>query len=141
MADLRLELPTVTCVLASADACDTAERTSDASVCRVADREVLIVGDVDVHAVRAAIDEDRAVVADVSDGWSSLVLEGADAAEAFSRLSELRLPASGWIQGGVAGAPAKVLVEPGRLTVLVPAHVAAHVEERVRIDAAEVLTA
>ena len=141
MADLRLELPTVTCVMASAEACDAAERSSDASVCRVADREVLIVGDVDVSAIRAVIDEDRAVVADVSDGWSSLVLEGADAPDAFARISELRLPASGWIQGGVAGAPAKVLVETGRLTVLVPAHLAAHVEERVRIDAAEVLSA
>jgi hypothetical protein len=139
VADLRLELPTVTCVMASSDACDAAERSSGVSAIRVTDREVMIVGDADVAAIRAAID-DRALVSDVSDGWSALVIEGTDAPEAFARLSELRLPASGWIQGDVARVAAKVLVEPGRLTLLVPAHLGAHVEERIRTDAAEVLT-
>ncbi len=40
----------------------------------------------------------------------------------------------------MARVAAKVLVEPGRLTVLVPGDLGAHVEERIRTDAAEVLT-
>ncbi|MGZ8614031.1 MAG: hypothetical protein ACXWX4_05045, partial [Actinomycetota bacterium] len=62
-----------------------------------------------------------------------------DASEAFARLSELELPSEGWIQGEVARTAAKVLVERGRITILVPAMLAAHVEERIRMDAAEVL--
>jgi len=57
----------------------------------------------------------------------------------LARISELELPDRGWIQGEVARAAAKVLVEPGRIAVLVPAMLAAHVEERIRIDAAEVI--
>ena len=50
-------------------------------------------------------------------------------------------PHEGWVQGEVARAAAKVIVERDRLTVLVPAMLGAHVEERIRADAAEVLTA
>ncbi len=78
-------------------------------------------------------------VEDVSDAWVALVLEGVDAPAAFARLSELELPADGWIQGEVAKAPAKVLVAGDRVTILVPAMLATHVEDRIRTDAAEVL--
>ena len=96
------------------------------------------VGPVDVGALTAAIGEDG-LVADVSDAWVGLVLEGADAPDAFARVSELELPERGWIQGEVARAASKVLVEPGRIEVLVPAMLAEHVEARIRADAAEVL--
>jgi hypothetical protein len=135
VAELRVELPDVTSVLATPDACAEVERAAGAAACRVADREVLVLG----PGVEAPAADPRALVADVSDGWVALVLEGADGADAFARLSELRLPATGWVQGEVARAPAKVLVGAGRLTLLVPAHLAAHVEERIRADAAEVL--
>lgn len=139
MAELRIEHPTVTVVLAASSACDVVERTAGARSLRVADREVLLLGDADRGAIRAAIDDRHAIVGDVSDGWIAIVLDGPNAAEAFARLSELRLPASGWIQGEVARAPAKVAVEGDRLTILVPAHLATHVATRVRADAAEVL--
>ena len=101
-------------------------------------REVMLVGPVDVSAVTARVGE-SGLVADVSDGWVGLVLEGNDAPEVLARISELELPDRGWIQGEVARAAAKVLVEPGRIAVLVPAMLAAHVKERIRIDAAEVV--
>ena len=107
---------------------------------RTAPRELLLVGDVDLEALRASVREPTALVEDVSDGWISFVVAGEDAHEALARLTELEPPASGgWTQGDVAHAPAKVIADPHGLTVLVPAHLAAHVDERIRIDAAEVL--
>lgn len=140
MAELRVDLPTVTVVLASAASCDDVARGAGTGACRVASGEVLIVGEVDVGSVRGGLDDPGALVADVSDGWVRLVIEGADARQALGRVCELRLTDTGWVQGEVARAPAKVLVSPGRLDMLVPAHLAAHVEERVRADAAEVLS-
>jgi hypothetical protein len=139
VAELRIEDPTVTVVLAAPTACDVVERRAGARALRVAAGEVLLVGDADLAAIRRAIDDRLAIVDDASDGWGAVVLEGPDAAEAFARLAELRLPASGWIQGEVARAPAKVAVEGDRITILVPAHLATHVATRVRADAAEVL--
>lgn len=138
MAELRIELPSVVAVLAPADACDRLAPTPDAVQLRIAPREVMLVGAVDVSALTALVGE-SGLVDDVSDAWVGLVLEGQDAPEAFARIGELELPERGWIQGEVAHAAAKVLVEPGRIAVLVPAMLAAHVEERVRVDAAEVL--
>jgi hypothetical protein len=138
VADLRIELPSVTAVLAPVDACDRLAPTPDAVQLRVAPREVMLVGAVDVSALRALVGE-SALVVDVSDGWVGLVLDGSDAPEAFARISELELPERGWVQGEVARAAARVLVEPGRIAVLVSAMLAAHVEQRIRIDAAEVL--
>lgn len=135
MAELRVELPSVVAVLASSEVCDRVEAPDGATVLRVAPREMLIVGAREAD-VPPTVD---ALVDDVSDAWVALVLEGPDAPEAFARLCELRLPSRGWIQGAVAHAAAKVLVERGRITMLVPAMLAAHVEERVRVDAAEVL--
>lgn len=138
MAELRIELPSVVAVLAPSGACDRVWPPASAWLLRVAPREVMFVGEVDVGALRAELGE-TALVDEVSDAWVSFVLEGVDAPEAFARLSELEPPLEGWIQGEVARAAVKVLVEPGRLTMLVPAMLAAHVEERIRADAAQVL--
>ena len=126
-------------VLAPTEVCDRLEPPAGAVPLRVAPREVLLVGPADVVALSTTIGADGLVV-DVSDGWVGLVLEGADAPDAFARVSELELPEQGWIQGEVARAAAKVLVEPGRLEVLVPAMLADHVEARILADAAEVLS-
>ena len=83
--------------------------------------------------------DEKTWVEDVSDAWVALVLEGADAPDAFARVSELELPPEGWIQGEVARAPAKVLIVGDRVTIFVPAMLSAHAEERIRVDAAEVL--
>jgi len=138
VAELRRELPSVVALLAPAEVCDRLVPPAGAVALRVAPREVLLVGPVDVGALSAAIGEDG-LVADVSDAWVGLVLEGADAPDMFARVSELELLERGWIQGEVARAASKVLAEPGRIEVLVPAMLAEHVEARIRADAAEVL--
>ena len=139
MTELRPITPVVTAVLASSRSCDRLPVPDGTTALRVQPREVLIVGDVDVEELRTAVDEPTAVVVDVSDGWAGFVLDGDGARAAFSRVSELALPEIGWIQGEVARAAAKVIVEPRRLTLLVPAMLASHVEERIRADAAEML--
>jgi hypothetical protein len=128
----------VVAVLASEVACDGVAAPSGASLCRVAPREVLLVGAVAAADVR--VDDPGAIVEDVTDGWAAFQLAGDDAADAFSRLSELELPEEGFAQGEVARIGAKLLVEPGRLTILVPAMLGAFIEERIRTDCAEVLT-
>lgn len=139
MAELRLSSPSVVAVLASSEACDRVVAPDGVTAMRVAQREILLVGDVDIDAVRGTLDEASAIVADVSDAWAMFHLTGDDAREAFARLAELELPDTGWVQGEVARAAAKVIVEPGRLTMLVPAMLGAHVEERICADAAELL--
>jgi len=134
VAELRIELPTVVTVLASTEACDGVEA---ASMLRVASGEVMVIG-ADASAVTTG--EPAALIADVSDAWVAFVIDGDDAPDVFARLSELVLPSEGWVQGEVAHASCKVFVESGRITIYVPAMLATHIEERIRADAAEVLT-
>jgi hypothetical protein len=129
----------VLAILGSTDVCDQVEAPPGSTLLRVSPNEVMLVGTDDADVVHADV-PGAALVEAVSDGWVSFVLDGPDAPEAFARVSELRLPETGWIQGDVASAAAKVLVDPGRITIVVPANLAAHVEERLRTDAAEVLT-
>lgn len=138
MAELRAVSPTVVAVLASEAACDGILAPTGATLCRVAPRELLLIGEIDAAEVH--VDGAGAIVEDVTDGWAAFELAGDDVADAFSRLSELELPAEGFAQGEVARIGAKLLVEPGRLTILVPAMLGAFIEERIRTDCAEVLT-
>ena len=137
MAELRAVSPSAVAILASAAACDLVTAPSGATLCRVAPREVLLVGDLSAGAV--LVDEPGAIVEDVTDGWAAFELAGDDAADAFARLSELELPAEGFAQGEVARIGAKLLVEPGRLMILVPGMLGAFIEDRIRTDCAEVL--
>jgi hypothetical protein len=137
VAELRAVVPTVVAVLASEGACDGVAAPAGATSCRVAPREVLLVGDLSSTDVR--VDEPRAIVEDVTDGWAVLEIAGDDAVDAFARLSELELPSEGFVQGEVARIGAKLVVEPGRITILVPAMFGAFLEERIRSDCAEVL--
>jgi hypothetical protein len=127
----------VVAVLASAAACDGVAAPVGATLCRVAPRELLLIGDFPAADIR--VDEPTAIVEDVTDGWAAFELRGEDVAEASARLSELPLLEEGFLQGEVARIGAKILVEPGRLTILVPAMLGAFIEERIRIDCAEVL--
>ena len=138
MAELRVDLPSVVCVLGSSEVCDAVEARDGLTLMRVAPREVMFVGPGDLSDVPSSTGP-RAWVEDVSDAWVALTLEGADAPDVFARISELEPPKEGWIQGEVARAPAKVLIVEDRVTLLVPAMLAAHVEERIRVDAAVVL--
>ena len=139
MAELRTWTPTVTSVLASAEACD---RVGDLpGAVRVSPQEVALVGDVSEAAITAAVvrlDSD-AIVLDVSDGWGAHSLDGPGSREAFARLSELGLPITGSLVGGVAGVSVRILVDRDRIDLLVPSMVSAHVRERIGTDCAELL--
>lgn len=139
MAELRIVSPPVIVVLASAEAIDALRIPGGATTCRVAPREALVVGGSDLSASGVVVGEQGTIIEDVSDGWTAFELVGADAHEAFARLSELELPAEGFVQGDVARIGASVVTAPGRVTILVPAMLGAFVEERIRADCAEVL--
>ena len=139
MAELRIVSPTVIAVLASADAIDALRVRAGATMCRVAPWEALVIGGSDLSPADVAVDEQGAIVEAVSDGWAAYELAGDDAREAFARLCELEPPQDGFIQGAVARIGAKVLVTPGRVTILVAAMLGAFVEERIRTDCAELL--
>jgi sarcosine oxidase gamma subunit len=139
VAELRTSTPSVTSVLASAEACDRVSELPGA--CRVSPGEVALVGDVSEAAVHAAVvrlDPD-AVVLDVSDGWSVHSLDGPASREVFARLSELELPATGSLVGEVARVGVRILVDGDRIDLLVPSMLAAHLRERIEIDGAELL--
>ncbi|MGA9160459.1 MAG: hypothetical protein WB297_06295 [Actinomycetota bacterium] len=139
MAELRTWWPVVTSVLASPDACERVAGLPGA--CRVEPAEVAIIGDVSVAALVPAVrrSDPDAVVLDVSDGWAAHTLDGPDAREAFTRLSELDLPDRGFVQGEVAGIGVRILVEGNRLDLLVPSALAAHLRGRIEADCAELL--
>jgi hypothetical protein len=133
VAELRVEEAAVTVVLAAPGILDGIDGGGSARLLRTAPREALLLGPADLGVADAWVE-------DVTDGWTAFVVDGEDAAQVLARVSELPAPSPGeWFQGEVAKAPAKVIAETGRLTILVPANLAAHVEERLRTDAAEVL--
>jgi hypothetical protein len=110
---------------AASEALD-ALRPAGAHRCRVASDEAMFVGPPgageqllrDSAAVTAG-DAD-AIVLDVADGWAVWTLSGEEAPAAFARLS--RFPSDdGFVQGDVAGVPTRVIVERGRIHLLVPA--------------------
>ncbi|MEP6758933.1 MAG: hypothetical protein ABJB55_07045 [Actinomycetota bacterium] len=144
MAELRAcSLAVVVCA-ADADALDALVAPGyGARVLRTAADEALfvtapeVVADVarEVADRIAALDDD-AIVLDVTDGWAAWSLAGDDAERAFSYLSHLEAPANrAFVQGDVAHVGAKVLGEPGCLTILVPAYWREHLRERAVHDA------
>lgn len=140
MAELSTTRPNVTAVLASAAGC---ERVSPLwGACAVSPVEVAIVGDASITALRRAVEhvDPDAVVRDVSDGWLMHTLEGPGARDAFARLSELELPASGFVQGAVARIGVRVLVQGDRVDLLVPSMLAAHLRERIEDECRDLLT-
>ncbi len=139
MAELHTTSTSIFAVLASSEACDRVPTPVGVTLMRTAPREVLLVGTVDTEAIRGALDEPGAIVDDVTDGWAAFRLAGVDARDAFARVCELQLPAGGWVQGEVAHAAAKIIIAPDGLTILVPAMLGSHVEERIRADAEELL--
>jgi sarcosine oxidase gamma subunit len=110
--------------------------------CAVSPVEVAIVGDASITALRRAVEhvDPDAVVRDVSDGWLMHTLEGPGARDAFARLSELELPASGFVQGAVARIGVRVLVQGDRVDLLVPSMLAAHLRERIEDECRDLLT-
>ena len=66
-------------------------------------------------------------------------ISGEGAREAFARLSELELPASGFAQGAVARVGVRVLVDGDRVALVVPAMLASHLRERIEDECSELL--
>ena len=139
MAELRIVSPTVIAVLASAGAIDALRVPGDATTCRVAPREALVIGGSELSTADVVLNERGAIIEDVTDGWAGYELVGDAIPEAFARLSELELPEDGFVQGDLARIGAKVVAAPGRVTILVPAMLGSFIEERIRADCAEVL--
>jgi hypothetical protein len=129
----------VTLVLASPEACAAVVAAiPGVRVGPVATDELLLVGEADLAILEGAVgpvDGDGLVI-DVSDGWTAWELHGADAPDVFARLSELPLLDAAFMQGDVARLPVKVFVEPGLITLLVPAMWGDHLGARIRSDCA-----
>jgi hypothetical protein len=68
---------------------------------------------------RVAEQDPTALVLDETDGWSIWTLVGEDPHAAFARISALSPPASGTTQGEVAHLPARVVVTPGAIHIVV----------------------
>ena len=139
MAELSTMTPAVTTVLASAEACERVSALPGA--CAISLGEVAIVGDASITALRQAVEriDPDAVVRDVSEGWAMHTIWGGGAREAFARLSELELPASGFVQGAVARIGVRVLVDGDRVDLLVPSMLAAHLRERIEDECGDLL--
>jgi sarcosine oxidase gamma subunit len=139
VAELRILAATVHAVLATPPGCDAAG--GGAQVVRLSPHEAMLVGEIDAAAVERAVRtaDPTALVVEVTDGWAAFVLEGRGARAAFARLSELELPAYGAVAGEVARVGVRMIASGDRLTLLVPAMFAAHLEERIRTDCAELL--
>jgi hypothetical protein len=108
-------------VHAAEEACDLAMRAPGAG--RVATDEVIVRGSIaeDLRAAVRTIDAD-AVIRECSEGWSEIVLSGADARFTFARVSDLPLPVGGgFVQGDVARVAARVFVEEDTLRLFVRA--------------------
>lgn len=132
MLEVSGSRPRVIRCLGHPEALDALATSADVHACRVAADELFLVGqaaDVEV-AGGLAVEETGA--------WAEWTLSGPDAAEAVARLSAL--PAGpGFLQGEVAGVPAKAIIGDGEIHLLVPASVAHHVEERVLVACADLL--
>jgi sarcosine oxidase gamma subunit len=133
-----LEAAIVACY-AAASALDAWSAPHDACVARVARDELWVVGPraercalfhgVE-HSMRALAPD--ALVVDQTDGWTGWSIGGAKASHALARLTVIPLnqPAPAFLQGAVAGVPAKVFTTATDYLVFVPAPVGHHLRER-----------
>lgn len=127
----RAELSVVVCA-ATPEALD-ALAAADGLVLRIAPDEALVVGppgtaEAIVAGAASVTEADPdALTLDATDGWTAWRLAGPDARLAFARLSALRLSDEPWVQGRVAGVPAKAIVSADAVDVLVPAMWCEHV--------------
>lgn len=99
-------------------------------VYRIAPDEAMVL-DAPGAAPDVSVADPHAVVLDVSDGWTAFDLSGDLSRAAFARLSAVRLPDAGFVQGDVLRVPARVVVGPERVRVLVPAMWGDHVRSKI----------
>lgn len=133
----RTDVAVVAC-LASPEALDALPIRAAATALRTAPDELLLLAaPAEAMAVReqtagalAPLEED-ALVLEVTDGWTAWTLGGADAREAFARLSMLELPPTGLVQGDVARVPTKIVAAIDRVHLLVPSSWGEYLRERI----------
>lgn len=126
---------------ASAAALDSLPAMPNAHSCRVAPDELWLIApaallaDTERFAAEySARTEPTALVLDQSDGWTMFTLRGDGALAIFAQLSALPLPATrpAFVQGAVAGGPAKILLVEGAIHLLVPTTLRHHLTARLR---------
>jgi Aminomethyltransferase folate-binding domain len=123
-------------LLAAPSVLDALEPPDGVGQGRVAHDEVLWLSDPGraaelVEAAESAVAADEAaLVVDHSDGYAVFALLGDGAREAFSRVSSIRLPQTGFCQGKVAQVPGRVFVGPDRIDLVCGADVAWFVHHR-----------
>jgi hypothetical protein len=124
---------TVVSVFASARALD-ALSPAGAYRCRVAPDESMYVREPGATEAllrdsgSALAGDPDALVLDVTDGWAILTLAGDDPRAAFAYVSALHL-SEGFLQGEVLRLAARVVCEPVRVHVFVPAMVGSYVRD------------
>lgn len=126
----------VVMVVADPAACDAIP--GDRHALRLAPDEAMVLSEpgslptvlASVADAVAALDP-HAVVLDATDGWSVWGLRGDEVDAAFARLSALEPPRDGFVQGEVAGVPAKVVATPGGVDMLVPSMLGAYLRDAV----------
>jgi len=108
-------------------------------MCRVAPDEMLLLTSPELvceamAAARAFLnaEEPDSLVVDESDGWAVFTLEGEEALRALVHLSAIRWPDErpAFVQGAVAGAPAKAVLLADCVHLLVPFPVREYVAAR-----------
>jgi len=132
--------------LAAAEALERFPLIRGAIRCRVAPDELLLLlpggpsSEVaDGASAYLGKADPHGLVADESGGFTVWTLTGPEAAEAFARLSAVPR-AGGFLQGRIAGVPAKAIVLDDRIHVLVAASHAAYAEARIRAACADLLS-
>jgi hypothetical protein len=126
---------------ASAATLDALPSPRDTHFCRIAPDELWLVaphceGNAILSSVAAYLtaQEPAALAIDQSDGWVVRSLFGDDALEVLAQLCVFRFPdmRPEFVQGSVAGAPAKVLLLFGSVHVFVPYPLRHYVDSRLR---------
>jgi len=112
---------------------------------RVAPDELLRLGERgrlgELETALAGLDA-GSLVLDLSSAYALYALRGEERGEAFGRLSQLRLPEPpATLQGLVAQVPAKIVVSPHELLLLVSSTLSHHLPERVRRACADLISA
>ena len=121
------------------DVLDAMPSMTDAFPCRVAPDEVLLLAAPSDQAqllarVEAYFAADpAALVIQQPDGWSIWTIEGPGIARAWARLTSIELPETrpAFLQGEVAGVPAKALVLTGAIHIMVASSLGHHLRDRV----------
>lgn len=82
---------------------------------------------------RLSTADPHALVVDQTDGWAVWTVEGPDGEEVLARLMVAKVPSRrpAFLQGAIAGVPAKVVLQDGAAHIMVPSPVGHHLRDRI----------